>query len=71
MAKGFNLPDVRDGLSHSERIVLWCLYELKQQYSDRQIPTSLLYGRVVEHVDMSVGDMKSVLVRFVRNELSP
>ena len=71
MAKGSNLPDVRDGLSYSERIVPWCFYELKQQYGDRQIPTSLLYGRVVEHVDMSVGDMKSVLVRFVRNELSP
>ena len=60
-----NLPDVRDGLTRGERIVLWCLYELKQQYGERQIPTSMLYGRVVEHVDMTVEDMKSILVRFV------
>ena len=69
MAEGFDLPNVRDGLTHRERIILWCLYDLKQQYGDRQIPTSLLYGRVVEHVDMSVEDMKSVLGRFARKEL--
>ena len=71
MAGDFNLPDARDGLTHGERMVLWCLHELRQSYGDRQIPTSMLYGRVVEHVDMSVEEMKSVLVRFVGNELSP
>ncbi len=67
MSKRCNLPDVRDGLTHGERIVLWCLYELEQQYGERQIPTSMLYGRVIEHVDMRVEDMKSILARFVES----
>lgn len=29
----------------------------------------MLYGSVVEHVNMTVGDMKSILVRFVGDEL--
>ncbi len=70
MSKRCNLPDVRDGLTHGERIVLWRLYELEQQYGERQIPTSMLYGRVVEHVDMSVEDMKGILVRFVESRPS-
>ncbi len=67
MSKRCNLPDVRDGLTHGERIVLSCLYELEQQYGERQIPTSMLYGRVIEHVDLSVEDMESVLIRFVES----
>ena len=67
MSKRFDLPDVRDGLTHGERTVLWCLYELKQQYDERHIPTSMLYGRVVESVDMSGEDMQSILVRFVES----
>ena len=65
MPERFNLPDVRDGLTHRERIVLWCLSELRKEYGDRQIATAMLYGRVVEHVDMSVEEMRSILVRFV------
>ena len=51
--------------------MLWCLYELQKEHGDRQIPTGMLYGSVVEHVNMSVEDMKSILVRFVGNELPP
>ena len=69
MPERFNLPDVRDGLSHRERIVLWCLSELQKEQGDRQIPTAMLYGRVVELVDMSVEDMKSILLRSVGGEL--
>jgi len=69
MPKRFNLPDVRDGLIHRERIVPWCLYELQKEHGNRQIPTGMLYGRLVEHVKMSVEDMKSILVRFVGEEL--
>ena len=71
MPKRFNLPDVRDGLTHRERIVLWCLHELQKEHRDGQIPTGMLYGSVVEHVNMTVGDMKSILVRFAGGELSP
>ena len=69
MPKRFNLPDIRDGLTHRERIVLWCLHELQEEHGDKQISTGMLYGSVVEHVNMSVEDMKSILVRFVGDEL--
>ena len=59
------LPDVRDGLTHRERIVLQCLYDLQQERGGRNVPTGMLYGSVVEHVDMSVEEMQSILVRLI------
>ena len=66
-----DIPDSRDGLTHRERIVLWCLSELQMERGDRNVPTGMLYGSVVEHVDMSVNEMQSILVRFVGYELRP
>ena len=63
-----SLPDVRDGLTHLERIVLQCLYDLQQEREGRNVPTGMLYGSVVEHVDMSVEEMQSILVRLVGRE---
>jgi hypothetical protein len=60
-----NLPDVRDGLTRRERIVLGCLSELQAERGDRHVPTGMLYGSVVEHVNMSVEEMQSILVRLV------
>jgi len=60
-----DLPDVRDGLTHRERIVLQCLYALQQARGGRNVPSGMLYGTVVEHVDMSVEEMQSILVRLV------
>lgn len=59
------LPDVQDGLSHRERMVLWCLQELQEERGGQHVPTGMLYGNVVEHVDMSVEEMQSILVRFI------
>ncbi len=59
------LPDVRDGLTHRERIVLWCLSELQKERGDRHVPTGMLYGSVVEYVNMTVDEMQSILVRLV------
>ena len=59
------LPDIRDGLTHRERIVLQCLYDLQQERGGRNVPTGMLYGTVVEHVDMSVEEMQSILVRLI------
>jgi hypothetical protein len=59
------LPDIRDGLTYRERIVLQCLYDLQPERGERNVPTGMLYGTVVEHVDMSVEEMQSILVRFV------
>jgi hypothetical protein len=38
------LPDVRDGLTQRERIVLQCLYDLQQARGGRNVPTGMLYG---------------------------
>src|SRR5262245_32208682 len=57
-----DLPDVRDGLTHRERIVLQCLQALQQERGGRQVPTGMLYGTVVEYGDMSVEEMQSILV---------
>jgi hypothetical protein len=63
------LPDVRDGLTRRERIVLWCLNELQKERGDRHVPTGMLYGSVVEYVNMTVDEMQSILVRLVGHEL--
>jgi hypothetical protein len=65
------LPDIRDGLTHRERIVLQCLYNLQQERGGRNVPTGMLYGTVVEHVDMSVEEMQSILVRLIGHKLLP
>ena len=65
-----DLPDVKDGLTHRERIVLQCLHALQQERGGRNVPTGMLYGAVVEHVDMGVEEMQSILVRLIGHPLS-
>jgi hypothetical protein len=36
------LPDVKDGLTHRERIVLQCLYDLQQERGGRNVLTGIL-----------------------------
>ncbi len=59
-----DIPDARDGLTQKERAVLVCLQEAQRELGDRNVPTVLLYGRVVEKVDMSVDEMQRILQRF-------
>ena len=58
------LPDVRDGLNREERMVLWVLHEAQKEFTGRSIPTATLYGRVVEHIDMSVDELQTILRRL-------
>lgn len=60
-----SIPDVRDGLTRKERVILTCLHELQTSRNGRNVPTAMLYGRVVELVDISVDEMQSILQRFV------
>jgi len=62
------LPNVKDGLTHRERIVLQCLADLQKERGGRNVPTGMLYGTVVEHVDMTVKEMQSILVRLIGQE---
>jgi hypothetical protein len=66
-----DLPDVRDGLTARERIVLKCLAELQKGRGDKHVPTGMLYGSVVEHIDMSVEELQSILVPVGRAYLTP
>ena len=60
-----NLPDVRDGLTYKERIVLYCIHETQKERGDRNVPTLMLYGRVVEYVDMSQDELQRILQRLI------
>lgn len=68
------IPDVRDGLTRAERVVLWQLSVLQEERKGRNVPTAMLYGRVVEHVDLSVREFQRILQRMTggtSNRLSP
>lgn len=59
-----NLSDVRDGLTRKERIVLYCLAQLQKERGGRNAPTAMLYGRVVEHVNISETELQLILQRL-------
>jgi len=58
------IPDVRDGLTRLERIVLYTQWELEKERPGRNVATAQLYGRVVERIDISVAQLQAVLVRL-------
>ena len=58
------LPDVRDGLTRVERIVLHQLSVLERERGGRRVPSALLYGRVCEHVNITPEAMQAVLARL-------
>lgn len=59
------IPDVRDGLTRKERVVLYCIYKTQRELNDRNVPTAMLYGRVLEHIDISVDELQSILQKLV------
>ena len=66
-----NLPDIRDGLTRKERIVLYCLNQLQEERGGRNAPTAMLYGRVVEYVNMSENELQLILQRLSNYNLRP
>ena len=58
-------PDVRDGLTRKERIILTVLHRTQQEQGDRNVPTLMLYGRVVEHIDISQAEFQRLLQKLV------
>ena len=59
------LPDVRDGLNRKERTILYVLKKTQEELRGRNVPTIMLYGRVVEHIDMSQEEFQAILNRLV------
>ena len=57
-------PDIRDGLTRVERIILHQLSLLQRERPGRMIPTAMLYGRVAEHVDISPQALQEILARL-------
>ena len=58
------LPDVRDGLTREERVVLYVLSETQKERGDRNVPTAMLWGRVCEYFYISPEDLSAMLARL-------
>jgi hypothetical protein len=58
------IPDVRDGLTRKERVVLYVLHETQKERGDRNVPTAMLWGRVCEHFYISPEDLSAMLARL-------
>jgi hypothetical protein len=58
------LPDARDGLTRKQRVVLWVLAQVQEERGERNVPLPLLYGRVVEHVDMSTAELQEIVAQL-------
>ena len=68
MGKYDELANVRDGLTRKERIILHCINTIQNELGGRNVPTAMLYGRVVEYMDISVEEMQSILQRLTENK---
>jgi hypothetical protein len=58
------IPDVRDGLTREERVVLYVLHETQKERRDQNVPTVMLWGRVCEHFYISPEALSSMLARL-------
>jgi hypothetical protein len=58
------IPDVRDGLTREERVVLYVLNETQKERGDRNVPTAMLWGRVCEYFYISPEELSAMLARF-------
>ena len=56
------MPDLRDGLTRLERTILVQLQKLQDERGGRSVPTLMLYGRVVEVINVSKDAFHDALV---------
>ena len=59
------VPYVRDGLTRLERAILLVLAEAQRERGGKNVPTAMLYGRVLELVDVSQAQFQATLQRLV------
>lgn len=57
-------PDVRDGLTRLERVILVELDRASKELGRRSVPTPLLYGRVVEQINVGMAEFQTTLARL-------
>ena len=58
------IPDARDGLTRRERIVLYVLDQTQRELGGRNVPTTMLWGRVCEYFYISPEDLSEMLARL-------
>lgn len=58
------LPDIRDGLTRKERIVLYVLDQIRRERGGRDVPTVMLWGRVCEHFYINPEELSEMLARL-------
>jgi hypothetical protein len=58
------LPDARDGLTRKERVVLYVLHETQRERGGRNVPTTMLWGRVCEYFYISPEALSEMLARL-------
>ena len=59
------IPDVRDGLTREQRVILYTLYEAEKERPGKRVPTLMLYGRVCERIPMTKERFKALLANLV------
>lgn len=59
-----SVPDLRDGLTRLDRIVLFVMRETEFERNGRSVPTAMLYGRVLEYVNISEPELQTALKRL-------
>ena len=55
------VPDVRDGLTRIQRIVLYELHKAQKETGREFVPSIMLWGRVVDHLSISQDELTKVL----------
>ena len=55
---------MRDGLTRVERVILVELQRAQAEFEGRRVPTALLYGRVVEHINIDPHEFQQILARL-------
>jgi len=58
------IPDVRDGLTRTERLILYVMSETQKELGGRNVPTVMLYGRVLEYINISEQELHLYLDRL-------
>jgi hypothetical protein len=64
MSNNDDIPDVRDGLTRKERIVLYVLHQTQKERGDHNVPTPMLWGRVCEYFYISPEELSKMLARL-------
>lgn len=58
------VPDARDGLTRRERTILYVLSETQRERGGRNVPTTMLWGRVCEYFYISPEELSETLARL-------